>query len=230
MKLNNKFLIVAMGLALVFAGGAVAQTTLDVVTNNAANPNPLDASCVAEGEYAMRVTFNTSSDHAFVEADSNQGFNNETVMRASYDINLRDLRVPHRHKFFVHSALPAGAGLRPYQLLVSFNNVNGFKTWCQAAQNNGVIAAGPKVDLDPDNYNRVQVEWAHNEPGETDALCKVTVIGGDSSTLTNFRNTNHTIGRVRMGANGRIIPAMGNAPGRDTMCFDDFQSFRTLAP
>ncbi len=89
----------------------------------------------------------------------------------------------------------------------------------------------PKLTL-ADDWNLIQVEWAINSvpaPAPSDAICKVSVIDGPAAPLsaeTTVRNAQYRTRGVRMGFLGATI----STQTAGDQCFDDYQSFRTLAP
>ncbi len=201
--------------ALLIGSAAMAQNTVAVD----------QFVCNSEGDYGMQAIHDGSGNTAFVQDDTPA---DEVIYRASFEFDPNTLSQPHASKFMIAAALQEGAGLRPFQVLMSFNNVNGNKVWCQYAQNNGNIGASAKLDVLPGEFNNVMIEWVQSDPAPAaNGVCRVTVTntGGTNSVEANgFRNAAFAVGRARMGITGRAA-----IPNNGTMCFDDFQSFRTLA-
>jgi len=230
-----KKLIILSAVALMCAGTASAQ--LEVVTNipgGGPQGQPEDAACVHDGEYAMRTTtVPGSTDRHFVEADETNGFDNESVLRVQFWYNPSDIWMAHREKHFISATLKSASlppGPRPWQLLHSYNIANGDKLWVQASRNNtGDRVPTDKVDVSRDAWNLIQVEYRHNQQGMSDGWAKISVIdgpdAGQTGEVTNFRNTQYPVGRVRLGLTGSVA---SNTDGH--LCFDSFASFRTLAP
>ncbi len=208
-------MIVLIGLAVLLAGSTVqAQNTWAV-----------NGACAAEGSFGFQVTKAVGgSNTVFVEDDTPD---NETVYRMQYQFNTATMVVPHQGKYIVGVALQEGAGQRPAQVLISYNASNGWKVWLQTPHNNGVLYATPKVDLTPATWQTLMIEFQKSQGGGIDdGMVRITNVStAASAEITNFRNSNYTVGRARIGLTGRAtIPTSG------THCFDDFSSFRTLAP
>lgn len=82
-----KILFAILVLLVGVASAASAANELEVVTNiggGGPQGQPEDASCVQEGSYGMRVTMDGSTNETYVQAGPSSGFNNETVLRASF--------------------------------------------------------------------------------------------------------------------------------------------------
>jgi hypothetical protein len=193
----------------------------------AANSLDVNAGCASEGSFGLEAIHDGTTNTTFVEDGTPAS---ETLYRMSFDFNTDTLNVPHAGKFFIAVALQEGAGLRPAQLIVSFNNVNGWRAWCQFAQNNGAIGKTPlgdKVTVNSGITQQLMLEWRQSQGGGIDdGICRLTnVTTSESTEVTDIRNSVYSIGRARIGITGRAaIPTGGS------LCFDDFQSFRTLAP
>ncbi len=232
--------------ALLVAGSAWAATDLRVVTNDAGGGNAacqaqpggceLDATCVQEGEYAMRVRATPTAGAASVQADSSVGFNDETVFRASFWFDPDDMDIRHGWRHFLLSGVPgAGVGVQaPFRVAFFKNAFTGdrkiaanCKVNC-ATPGTCASAATTKINLGPSpGYTQLVFEWKQNTgPGILDGLCKITAVGVGSSEA-NITNLQYTIGAVKMGLlGGAVIDPQASGDH----CFDDFQSFRTLAP
>jgi hypothetical protein len=231
-----KKLIIFSAAVILCAGTASAQ--LEVVTNipgGGPQGQPEDAACVHDGQYAMRVTsLPGNNDRHFVEADETNGFDNESVLRVQFWFKAgQPLFMAHREKHFIGAAMMSASlppGPRPFQVMHAFSIRNGHQVWVQAARNNATDrVVTDKVDITAGAYNLIQVEWEHNQVGMSDASCTISIIdgpdAGQSGTVTNFRNTQYTVGRYRMGLTGSVATSTDGI-----MCFDSFASFRTLAP
>ncbi len=227
------------------ASPSLAQ--LEVVTNNGANPNPLDASCVQEGEYAMRVSQVPPATSAmFVEAGDTAGFDDETIFRAQFWFNPRTMMVDHGRKHFILVATPGvrdpGSGIigtnAPFRVQFHHNNFTDERKLSLRCKVNCLnpgqcpSGAGSKVTLASDDWNLVLVEWAHNTPGLQDGICRIQIIDGpmagqDSGNPAGVINRQYSINSVKMGYTGGVF-LQPTSSGQH--CYDDFQSFRTLAP
>jgi hypothetical protein len=195
-------------------------TTVQAQSTSAVNGN-----CAAEGSYGYEVTKAPGATNTvWVEDDTPD---NEGVYRMQFQFNTKDMTVPHRGKYFIAVALQEGAGLRPAQMIMSYNVVNGFKVWCQMAHNNGNIWSTGKVSVPENTWQTLMLEFRQSQGGGIDdGMCRITnVSSGETYSLENFRNSAYSVGRARIGLTGRaMIPTSG------THCWDDFASFRTLAP
>ncbi len=243
-----KLCCLATALLLATAGVAVAgSNSLTVVTNNPpGNANcqgqtggcQADASCVQEGEYAMRVRAVDGDDSAvFVEADDSNGFSDETVVRQVFWFSPDNMTANHGAKHFVNAANRSGGGKAPFRGVYRYNGNTGEHkmllaciTNCPGATNCSNKRTG-RVTLDP-GFNQILLEWAHSDaaPNPANGVCRIEVIGGPAAgqefATTNHRSTQATVAGVKLGMFG--APQSPSTDGDH--CFDDYQSFRTLAP
>lgn len=194
-------------------------------TAQAQNTSDVNATCAAEGSFGYQVTKAPGSGNTVWVQDDTP--DSEGVYRMQFQYNFATMVVPHGGKYFIAVALQEGVGKRPAQMIVSYNNVNGFKVWCQAAHNNGNIWTTPKVSVPGNTWQTLMLEFRQSQGGGIDdGICRVTnVTSGEFGELTGFRNSAYSVGRARIGLTGRAsIPVSGYS------CWDDFSSFRTLAP
>lgn len=213
MKKVTTMLFIALAVLLI-GTTAQAQSTSDV-----------NGDCAAEGSFGYEVTKATGATNTVWVQDDTP--DNESVYRMQFQFNTATMTVGHRGKYMIAVALPEAAGQRPAQMLLSYNNTNGFKAWCQTAHNNGIIWATPKVSVATGTWQTLMLEFRQSQGGGTDdGLCRVTnVTTTESGEIIDFRNGNYSVGRARIGLTGRAqVPISG------THCWDDFSSFRTLAP
>jgi hypothetical protein len=235
-----KLLGLAAALFFLLAGTAFAQ--LSVVTNipgGGPEGQEEDPDCVAEGQYAMRTrTVPGVDDAMFVQADAANGFDQETIVRQQFWFHPRSLQAGLNVKHFINTALRDGGGKAPFRLIL-FRNQNAdlykLALACNANCPGGVGCGNKrtsKVTL-ADAYNLILVEWAHSDPAPAPAngVCRVSIIDGPAApaegTLgTPLRNTQPVTAGIKLGMQGAVLH-----PSTDgDHCFDDFQSFRTLAP
>lgn len=211
-KINVTLLI---GLAVLLVGS----------TAQAQNEWFVNGTCAAEGTYGFQVVHNSGTNTVFVQDDTPD---HEGSYRMQFQFHVGSMVMPHRGKYYIGVALQDDAGQRPFQVVISNNNTNGVKVWAQTAHNNTVIYATDKVSItDPTSWVTLQVEWRQSVGGGTDdGLVRVTnVTEGTSAEITGFRNSAYTVGRARIGLTGRAtVPAGGYH------CWDEFESYRTLAP
>lgn len=213
MKKVTTMMFIALAVLLI-GTTAQAQSTSDVNGN-----------CAAEGSFGYEVTkAGGATNTVWVQDDTPDS---EGVYRMQFQFNTATMNSPHRGKYMIAVALQEGAGQRPAQMLLSYNNVNGYKVWCQTAHNNTVIYATNKVDVAAGTWQTLMLEFRQSQGGGIDdGLCRITnVTSGASEEIIDFRNSNYAVGRARIGLTGRAqVPVSG------THCWDDFSSFRTLAP
>lgn len=246
MKLSRKTVLFCAAL-VALATVSTASAQLEVVTNNGANPNPLDAACVKSGEYAMRIsTVTGDATPRFVLAGAANGFNDETVFRAQFWFNPRDMFIRHGFRHFLLETLPGttqyGAVLgilSPFRVSLFRNQFTGeykVEMGCRAncfdPATCGSAATFPRLTLGTGNaWSLIQVEWAHNTPGLFDAVCRISIIdgagAGQFAEVSGLSNRFYSIDSCKLGFIGGVFID----PQTDgSHCYDDFQSFRTLAP
>jgi hypothetical protein len=204
------------------------------------------------GDYGMMVTLTGQGDKAYVEESAaHQG---EQVYRASFWFNPNRDRDPLSGNFpagnahVIFQALgdnPEGPGnapvaeieLRRYGGASMTVRVRAFCYYDN--QNSGPIPgrakrlATPLMALQPDSWHQLQLEVktsSSNFTGEVDSVCRLSVIGGPAAPKFNeivgaVKNQHHAINIVRLGA---IFGVDDNTVG--DFYFDDFESYRTLAP
>ncbi len=238
MTLRSKALTFAAIAAIVFSGAALGQS-LDVVTNiggGGPQGQPEDPTCVREGSYAMRASTPAGDDsEIFVQADSTQGFNDETVLRQEFWFNPRSITMDSGAKHFINAALQGGAGQRPLRAMLRFSAANGYSMVLQCVRNCGSAPCSYQSSGSipiQDDWQLIRLEWAHNTapaPAPGDGICGVSVIDGagapQSSVRDDMRNSNTMAGRARLGVFGN--PLRDSTVGDN--CFDSYQAFRTLA-
>ncbi len=245
-KATTKPVLLAILVALLTLAAAPAFAQLEVVTNNAGNPNPLDAECVHDGEYGMRIATTPGDASAmFVEAGESVGFNDETLFRAQFWFRPSDMDIRLGRKHFLMAATPGttqyGAilGIQSPFRLAFFKNTNTLERKvnlnCKAncpTPGTCPSAVTTKLNLgtDPTQWSLIQVEWGHNTPGSFDGTCRISILegaGAGQSAEVGLANRQYSINSVRMGfSGGAVIDPQSNGKH----CYDDFQSFRTLAP
>lgn len=238
----NRHHAITLAVIALLAIAAPAFAQLDVVTTiNGGGPagQPEDDACVNEGQYAMRTRTQAGvTDEMYVVADQTRGFNNETVVRQLFWFNPRGLTAIHGARHFISTALPTVNGQRPYRLRLFRNNrrdvfqiqlLCGIN--CRDYPNCGTKGTA-KLDLAPNAWNQILVEWAANTvpaPQATDAICRVSIVAGPNAGATAetvLRNNQYSVRGVRLGMQGRTIHTSTDGDH----CFDSFESFRTLAP
>jgi hypothetical protein len=228
--------------ALFWAGMAVAQGSITV-----------DGAAAHSGDFGMLVNLTGQGDKAYVEeSDAHQS---ETVYRAKFwfnpnrDRNPADGNFPAGNAHVIFQAVGphpgGGAGNVPIVAVElrrygSLSNTVRVRLFCYYDnQNSGSIPGRAKrlstkmQALQPDKWNQLQVELqtsSSNVTGEVDGLCRLSVIDGPASPKTGqivgaVKNARHAITAVRMGA---IFGVDDNTVG--DFYYDDFESFRTLAP
>ena len=237
MKSALTFIIVIVAVAV----AAPASAQLEVVTNNGSNSQPLDASCVKNGEFGLRLTTTTGDTSAmFVQAGSSVGMDDETTFRAQFWFHPGTMTENHGQKHFIVAATPGDDSLQtlaPFRVSFHKNAVTGdkklafrCKTNCQPAPGGSCTSVGGgKVTLAPSDWNLVQIEWAQNTPGNWDGVCKISIIDGPAagaSASAPNQCRQYTIGTVKMGFTGGTVI---HSSTDGTHCFDDFASYRTLA-
>lgn len=241
MKQGSTFFL-ALVMALTLVAVASADNSLDVVTNiSGGGPQgqiELPA-CVQEGQYGMRIIGDDGfANEAFVQAGSGNGILDESIMRTSFWVNTDSFTTDThgaRH-FLITTVGPQQA--RPFQVMY-IRNLNKDKHQirglclrnCQTPPNctRNITST---LDLGA-GWNQITMEWSHNAtlaPNPPDGACKLSITGGPNagaSTEVLGRYNQYVVRQLRLGMTGgaNIDPST-----QGDMCFDDFQSFRTLAP
>lgn len=201
------------------AGFASAQNTVYVQQDGTGAMNGTN--------YGLTLDLDGSTGNAFVE---DQTPDNETVYRASFWFDPNDLAMSPANKFVIFLARDA-TFTNILRLQFNYNNGN-YRVRLQVLKNNSVWA-----DTRLNDTEGLRFITLNNEPN----WITVEAIFGDSATSvarviangvthykTNYWSSTWAVDRIRMGG-----PRMGQAQGgpfTGDIYFDEFESFRTLAP
>ncbi len=240
MKLSHNKILFCAGIVILMAA-ATASAQLEVVTNNAANVgNILYPTCVQAGEYGLRTTtVNGVNSAMFVEAGASVGVNNETVFRAQFWFNPSTMDIRHGRRHFIASSTPGSTSkqLSPFRTGFFKNAFTGERKVninCKVNCTNPTCpnAATTKISLgSAPGWSLIQIEWAQNSgPGVFDGVCRISVIAGigaGESRQANITNLQYNIGSIKMGFLGGVVI---DPQSTGEHCYDEFSSFRTLAP
>ncbi len=237
MKQGMKVLL-TVAMALVMTAVVFADNHLEVVTNipgGGPGGQPEDAPCVQEGDYAMRITAEDGfANESYVQAGGTVGVSDETMVRVTFWVNTDNFTsAVHGSRHFLVTTVGAQQA-RPFQVMY-IRNLNKDKHQIRGLclRNCATPPACAKnitgtLDLAA-GWNQIMMEWSHNPsvaPAPPDGVCRLTVVGGASTELYG-RYNQYVVRQMRLGMTGgaNIDPTT-----QGEMCFDHFQSFRTLAP
>jgi len=227
---------------MTLASAAVAQNSLDVVTNiggGGPQGQPEAPACVQEGAYGMRITGDDGfTNEAYVQAGADVGVSDETTVRTTFWLNTDNFDTAvHGARHFLLTTVGAQQS-RTFQVMYIRNkNLDKHQIRALCLRNCPTPPACARnitstLDLAP-GWNQVMMEWAHNPspaPAPPDGVCRLSIIaGGNAGASTSLpgRYNQYLVRQMRLGMSGgaNIDPST-----QGEMCFDDFQSFRTLAP
>jgi hypothetical protein len=215
MKALRLTLMVVAVVAL--AGSAAAQNTVYA-----------DASAAMNGtNYGLVLDLDGSSGNAFVE---DQTPADETVYRASFWFDPNNLAMSPTDKFVIFLARHSSF---TNVLRLQLNYQNGsYRVRLQVLKNNSAWADTRLNDTDGARFITIGNEptWITVEAVFGDAATSLAQVTANGVThyKTTYQSTLWSVDRIRMGG-----PRMGEAQGgpfNGTVYFDEFESFRTLAP
>lgn len=215
MKALRMTLMVAAVIAL--AGTAMAQNTVYAHADAAMNGT----------NFGLVLDLDGSTGNTFVQDNTPAA---ETVYRASFWIDPNTLPMGNTDKFVVFLGRHANNN---NILRLQFNYKSGdYRVRLQVKKNNNEWAdtrlngnSGARFMVIGDQPSEITVELVYGNA--TVSLARVTANG-----ITHYKDTyqsaNWAVSQVRMGG-PRMLQAQGG-PFTGTVYFDEFASFRTLAP
>jgi hypothetical protein len=215
MKALRTALIVTAVIAL--AGSAMAANTVYV-----------DAAAAMNGtNYGLVLDLDGTTSSAFVE---DQTPADETVYRATFWFDPNSLSMGDSDKFVVFLARTSTF---VNVLRLQFNYLNGdYRVRLQVLKNNSEWADcrlngddGPRFLVIGDQPTQITVEVVYGT--NTESIARVTA-NSVTHYKDNYWSSNWSVDRIRMGG-----PRMGEATGgpfNGDVYFDEFESYRTLAP
>ena len=222
-----KKLVIAAAIVALIPMGLFAQGSLDV--NG-------DASYA--GNFGLEVSVNGQGSKAYVEDQTPAA---ETVYSASFWINPNDQNLETGNAHFIFTAIgpnpDGGAGnVKVLEIESRKRSGNAFRVRAYGYYDNQVNPkrlSTPFLALGRTVWNRLQVEWTQsssNSSGSVDSIVRLSVVEGPSAGQTGelvgvVKNRRHVIETVRLGAVTGV-----DATTTGSNYFDDFTSFRTLAP
>jgi len=224
-----KFVLITL-ITLACTGAAYAQacapvSCLDVNANAAMNGTSFGLEVVLDGSQ--------STANAFVQ-DSTPDVNMETVYRASFLFNVNDMTaiVGARHLIASLATLSSN-GARAFTLQLRKTaatwDVRVFASLTASATQRRSITPIP---LSTDQPQRITMEWTSaSGPGVADGFIRLTVSDPDGSNAvfeerSDILNWTQTARNMKLGHIGASI----DTPSSGSHYYDEFESFRTLAP
>jgi hypothetical protein len=195
---------------------------------SAANTVYADASAAMNGtNFGLVLDLDGTTTNAFVE---DQTPADETVYRASFWFDPNDLAMTNTNKFVIFLARTSTFN---NVLRLQFNYLSGnYRVRLQVKKNNDAWAdcrlngdLGPRfmnIGNEP-TWITVEVRYGSN----TESLAQVTV-NGVTHYKDGYWSNAWAVDRVRLGG-PRMAQAQGG-PFNGTVLFDEFESYRTMAP
>lgn len=216
--------IAAVSIALlVFGVLNVSAATLAV--NNAAAMGGTGGTACSGGPCGLEVTFNGATSAAFVRDDTpaNEGIyraqfwfdpNNITMNDGTFHVLFRATQeVPFRACFQI--------------MLVKKSGLT--RLWVRGLNNPGTERFTNRINIPADGPQLIQVEWERSDtPGVLNGYATISIIDGSAAGATEtvmLNNSAFGVDFVNMGAVGNIA-----ATTIGSHYFDEFESYRTLAP
>lgn len=215
MKALRMTLMVVTIVAL--AGSAMAQNSLDVTNAAAMNGTNFGLEAILDG----------STNNIFVE---DQTPAEETTYRATFWFDANDLPMANADKFVVFLARTSAFN-NILRLQFNYNSGN-YRVRLQVKKNNDVWA-----DCRLNGDSGLRFMTIGNEPtqitieavfGDNTVSYAGVTANGVTHYKDGYQSANWAVDRIRMGG-PRMAQAQGG-PFTGTVYFDEFESYRTLAP
>lgn len=217
MKALRMTLMVVAIVAL--AGSAMAANTVYVDQSGVGAMNGTN--------YGLTLDLDGTTSNAFVE---DQTPADETVYRASFWFDPNSLPMNPTNKFVVFLARHNSF---TNVLRLQFNYLNGtYRVRLQVLKNNSAWADTRLNDTSGARFITIgdQPTWITIEAVFGDAATSLAQVTANGVThyKTTYQSTAWSVDRVRMG--GPRMPQAQGGPFTGDIYFDEFESFRTLAP
>ena len=191
----------------------------------AANSIDVNASAAMEGSFGLEAIADGTATNAFVQDDSPA---NETIYRASFmfDPNSMTMITGGRHIVFSATADSTNGNKAAITLQVKRKS-SGFAIRAMSQVTAGTQREKTGDIALTDAPHTVQLEWqVASGSGVADGYLRLTVDGTTFVERTNIRSFTQSIKNAKLGhLASSVDPATVGSH-----YFDDFQSFRTLAP
>jgi len=208
----GKYLLVLIGVGLlVSTAGAATLAVNGTAAMNGTN-------------YGMEVTMDGTTTNAFVKDETPDG---ETVYRAQFWFDVNTWDGIDTDWVFISRTADETLWYAPYQVLM-VKKMGLWRIWLRAQNNTGVVRFTNRINLQPGSPSLLQIEWQQGDtPGALSGDVTLTVIDGyavGSSVSTGLNNSTIVVDSVTMGA------MQPKATQTGSLYFDEFESYRTLAP
>jgi len=216
--MKMKIAITFIGVALLATAG-MAQNTLTV-----------DAGCAMNGtSFGMRTTLpGGDTQIVYVQDNTPDG---ETIYRATFWFDPNGISMPTTARFPIFLGRDDVGG-NVLRLQVHRNVADDkYRLRLQIKKNNGTWANAREFDSTgafflPIGDGSVPTQITVEAVFGTNATSQISVAAnGKTFTKTGYYSDDWSIGSVRMGATRNLVVAYTGS-----MCFDEFESYRTLAP
>jgi len=190
------------------------------------NSIEVNASAAMEGNFGLEAISDGSATNAFVQDDSP---NAETTYRMSFmfDPNSMPMVVGGRH-FIASATADSSQGNKScievlLRRTASGYDIRVFTSVTASATNRKKTAPVPLSD----EPHTIEIQWQESSgPGIEDGIVQIRVDGGAWVGRSDVRNWTQTVKNAKLGFLASSID-----PGTiGSHYYDDFQSFRTLAP
>ena len=216
--------LIVYAVAILFmTTGAFADNTVAVTQAAALNGT----------NFGLEVILDGTNTIAFVSSDHP---NQEKVYRARFWIDQRQLQIPlgnaasnHLRYFIGIDAQPVTPGTAQHIIgfLTKSDQDGGYHFIVWVREDDGTFQLGGNIFLGNNFPRQVEVEWAAaSAPGANDGMIQISRVDNPAQTsgIANVDNDQKEVDRFEIGVFANPIPLS------DTYYFDEFESFRTLAP
>lgn len=203
----------------------VASVCFVVAPASADNSIDVNGSAAMEGSFGLEATSDGSATNAFVRDDSP---NSETTYRMSFmfDPNSMSMIVGGRH-FIAASTTDSTNGNRSCVEVLLRRTAEGYdiRVFTSPTASSGRKKTPPQALSDEPHL--IEIQWqVSSGPGIEDGVIQSRIDGGPWVGRSDIRSYTQTVKNAKLG----FLASSVDASTIGSHYYDDFQSFRTLAP
>lgn len=208
-----------------FVIAGVVALLLSPIVVNAASLDVNATAAMAGTNFGLATTFTNDTVKAYVKDETPDG---ETIYRVQYWFDPATVNMADRTFYTMFRATRSAPLNAAFMVLHKY--VGGtHRIWLRGLNNPGSVRFSTRIDLMPGSPSLIQVEWTQGDtPGVLSGNATMTILSGYASgqvVSIDLNNSDYVVDDCLMGAVGNI-PATTSG----TIYFDEFASYRTLAP
>lgn len=190
----------------------------------AATLNVNSSAAMAGTNYGLEMIMDGTTHGSFVRDDTP---NDEVIYRAQFWFNPNTWNGPEGATVILARTTDETLFYAPFQVLLTKKS-GLWRVYVRAQNNTGVVRFTNRINLTPGTPSLLQVEWVKGDvPGTLSGDVTLSVLDGAAagqSVATGLNNSNIYADNIVLGALQPQTTQTGS------YYFDEFASFRTLAP